>query len=113
MKRASAKTASQSASAEPSSAPRWTFLTNHAHVLIALHANGDLILREVALQVGVTERAVQRILLDLEAGGFIRREKIGRKNRYEVLTKQPLRHPLEAHRTIGDLLHLISAKSKT
>ena len=87
---------------------RWTFLTNHAHVLIALSANPDLVLREVALLVGITERGVQRIVQDLEDGGFIRREKAGRKNHYQVLTDQPLRHPIEAHRTIGDLLKLIN-----
>ncbi|MEZ6138513.1 MAG: helix-turn-helix domain-containing protein [Pirellulaceae bacterium] len=92
-------------------ANRWTFLTNHAHVLIALSANPDLVLREVALRVGITERGVQRIVQDLEDGGFIRREKIGRKNHYQVLTDQPLRHPIEAHRTIGDLLKLINGLS--
>jgi hypothetical protein len=87
--------------------PRWTFLTNHSHVLIVLHAEPDLVLREVAARVGITERAVQRVVQDLEEGGFIRRERVGRKNHYEVLTEQPLRHPIESHRTIGDLLKLI------
>jgi predicted transcriptional regulator len=90
---------------------RWTFLTNHAHVLIALSANPDLVLREVAFRVGITERGVQRIVQELEDGGFIRREKAGRKNHYQVLTDQPLRHPIEAHRTIGDLLQLINGPS--
>lgn len=87
---------------------RWTFLTNHAHVLIVLNAQPEMILREVAHQVGITERAVQRIIQDLETAGFIRRQKIGRQNQYEVLADQPLRHPIEAHRTIGDLLRLIN-----
>ncbi len=87
---------------------RWTFLSNHAHVLIALYSDPDVILREVALQVGITERGVQRIVQDLEDEGFIHREKIGRKNHYQVLVDQPLRHPLEAHRNIGDLLRLVS-----
>lgn len=89
-------------------ANRWTFLTNHAHVLIVLHSNPDLVLREVARQVGITERAVQRIVQDLEEDGFIRRQKVGRNNHYEVRTNQPLRHSLEAHRDIGDLLKMIS-----
>ena len=90
-------------------APRpWTFLTNHAHVLILLHAEPDMVLREVANQVGITERAVQQIVQELEAEGFIRREKVGRKNHYEVLTKKSLRHPVESHRKIGDLLQLIT-----
>jgi DNA-binding MarR family transcriptional regulator len=86
---------------------RWTFLTNHAHVLIALYENPNLVLREVATKVGITERGVQRIVQDLEDEGFIRRQKVGRKNQYEVLTDQPLRHPNEAHRNIGDLLRLV------
>lgn len=100
---------SQSATkSAPENAHRWTFLTNHAHVLVLLHLQPGLVLREVALQVGITERAVQRIVQDLEVGGFIRREKIGRQNHYEVLMDRPLRHPIEAHRKIGDLLALIS-----
>nr|WP_236617975.1 MarR family transcriptional regulator [Rhodopirellula europaea] len=96
------------AAEERRSSARWTFLTNHAHVLIALHARPDLVLREVAVEVGITERAVQRIVQDLEEEGFIRREKVGRKNHYEVLADQALRHPIEAHRNIGDLLKLIT-----
>jgi len=87
---------------------RWTFLTNHAHVLILLSQNPSLVLREVALRIGITERAVQRIIADLEHDGFIEREKVGRKNHYRILTKRPLRHPIESHRSIGDLIALIS-----
>ena len=90
------------------SGARWTFLTNHSHVLIALHAEPNLVLREVATRVGITERAVQRVVQDLEEGGFIRRERVGRQNRYEVLTDVPLRHPIESHRKIGDLLKMIT-----
>lgn len=86
---------------------RWTFLTNHSHVLILISRNPDVVLRQVAIEVGITERAVQRIIADLEEGGFIEREKIGRKNRYRILTEQPLRHSVESHRTIGNLLTLM------
>jgi len=86
---------------------RWTFLSNHAHVLILLSRNQSMVLREVALAIGITERAVQRIIADLEGDGFIEREKIGRKNHYQILSKQPLRHPIESHRTIGDLLAML------
>lgn len=88
--------------------PRWTFLTNHSHVLVLLASDPDLVLREVALRVGITERAVQRIIQDLEGEGFVERERVGRRNHYRVLTEQSLRHPIEAHRTIGDLLELLS-----
>ena len=86
----------------------WTFLTNHAHVLAVLHSDPEKVLREVAVEVGITERAVQRIIQDLEEGGFIEIEKVGRQNRYHVLPDKPLRHPLESHRNIGDLLRLIT-----
>lgn len=86
---------------------RWTFLTNHSHVLILLARNPDMILRDVANQIGITERAVQRITQELEEGGFIEREKVGRKNHYRILTNVPLRHPIESHKKIGDLLDLI------
>ncbi|MFN3194253.1 MAG: helix-turn-helix transcriptional regulator [Aureliella sp.] len=93
---------------EAATGNRWTFLTNHAHVLCVLNAQPQMVLREVALQVGITERAVQRIVQDLEEAGFITRQKVGRQNTYEVLTELPLRHPIEAHRTIGDLLKLVA-----
>lgn len=87
---------------------RWTFLTNHSHVMILLSRYPSMVLREVAMQVGITERAVQRIIADLEEEGFIEREKVGRQNHYRILTSQRLRHPIEAHCTIGDLLLLIN-----
>lgn len=93
---------------ETASAKSWTFLTNHAHVLIVLYAEPDLALREVALRVGITERAVQRIVQDLEEQSYLSHEKVGRKNRYSVTTALALRHPIEAHRKIGDLLQLIA-----
>ena len=89
----------------------WTFLSNHAHVLIVLNNQNDMVLREVAERVGITERAVQRIIQDLEDDGFIRREKVGRQNRYEILTALPLRHEIESHCTIGDLLGLIGEQA--
>ena len=88
--------------------PKWTFLTNHAHVLVVLDAEPDLVLREVAWRVGITERAVQRIIVDLEESGFLKRERIGRQNHYKVLRTRPLRHPIEEHRKIGDLLTMLA-----
>ncbi len=86
---------------------RWTFLSNHAHVLILLSRDHDIRLREIAEQVGITERAVQRIVSDLEADRYIERERVGRRNRYRVHPELPLRHPLEAHRRIGALIDLV------
>ena len=83
---------------------RWTFLSNHAHVTVALAQNPDLRLRDLAEQVGVTERAVAQILVDLEAAGVISRGRDGRRNVYTVHRDIPLRHPLERHRVVGDIL---------
>lgn len=109
-----AKTDTSAASDHPKNAEKqerggktWTFLTNYTHVLIVLHAEPELILRKVAERVGITERAVQRIVQELEAEGFVRRERVGRRNEYKVLTDVPLRHPIESHRTIGDVLDLV------
>ena len=84
----------------------WTFLSNHGHVMICLAKQPDSRLRDVAQLVGITERAVQSILQDLEANGAITRIREGRRNRYEIHDEIPLRHPLESHCTIRDLLTL-------
>ncbi len=84
----------------------WTFLTNHAHVLICLASDPAARVRDVAELVGITERAVQRILTDLEAEGYLERGREGRRNHYDVRTRRPLRHPLEEHRTAEDLIRL-------
>ena len=91
---------------------QWTFLTNHSHVLVLLSRNSSLMLREVAQEVGITVRAVQRLIADLESGGIIEREKIGRQNYYRIRTKQRLRHAIESHRTVGELLALINGDSR-
>lgn len=101
-----------------SEAPPWTFLTNHAHVLIVLHSEPDTVLREVASRVGITERAVQRIVQDLEDEGYISRERIGRRNHYQITSSKQLRHPIESHCTINQVLQLVnssaaSAKQRT
>ena len=85
----------------------WTFLSNHTHVLVCLARDSDQVLREVAAQVGITERAVQRIVADLEAAGVLTREREGRRNRYRLNLDATLRHPLEAHCSIGELLGLV------
>ena len=84
--------------------PRWTFLTNHAHVLVCISEDGDLRGRDIAERVGITERAVQAIIADLEADGYLTRTREGRRNRYEVHADRPLRHPLESDHSAADLL---------
>jgi predicted transcriptional regulator len=85
----------------------WTFLSNHTHVLICLAKQPDLQMRAVAQQVGITERAVQRIVKELSASGVLRLSKMGRRNHYHVNRELPLRHPLESHHSIGDLLDAV------
>ena len=89
----------------------WTFLTNHSHVLLCLHRDPRMRLRDVAEAVGITERAVQRIVRDLVGAGVIARQREGRRNTYHVDLEHPLRHPLETHRTVGDLLRAIGARA--
>lgn len=86
----------------------WTFLTNHAHVLLCVTKNPDILLREVAEQVGITERAAQRIVAELEADGYLSHVKVGRRNHYEVHAELPMRHPLEDHLEIGALLGVLT-----
>jgi DNA-binding MarR family transcriptional regulator len=95
----------QAASAAEAS---WTFLSNHTHVLVCLAGNEELTVRDIASEVGITERAVMRILSDLETGGVLERERDGRRNRYHIDVKMPLRHRLEQHCTIGEILALVN-----
>jgi predicted transcriptional regulator len=87
--------------------PAWTLLSNHGHVLVCLAIDPDARMREVAVRVGITERAVQQIIRDLVDAGLVTAEKIGRRNRYTLAEAQPLRHPLEAHVRIGDFADLM------
>ena len=86
------------------SEPEWTFLTNHGHVLLAISADPDLRLRDIAELVGITERTAVGIVSDLEEAGYIHREKVGRRNRYSLDPSRPLRHPRESHHRVGELL---------
>jgi len=94
--------------APPGAGATWTYLTNHAHVLICLHRDSRLRVRDVAARVGITERAVQRIIVDLVDSGVLTRRREGRRNVYHINTDQHLRHPVEAHRTVAELLHLVN-----
>lgn len=85
----------------------WTVLSNYGHVLVALAQDSGARLRDVAARVGITERAAQRIVAELEASGVLRRYREGRRNRYEIDTTRHLRHPLEAHCQLGTLLQIL------
>jgi len=85
----------------------WTFFSNYGHVLVCLAKNQDTRLRDVAAEVGITERAVQKIVHDLQQAGFLEVSKHGRRNRYKINRRKALRHDLESHCTVGKLLALI------
>jgi hypothetical protein len=85
----------------------WTFLSNHAHVLVCIARSPEILLRDVAEQVGITERAVQRIVAELEEGQYLTRMRLGRRNKYALHADQPLRHPIEGHRNVRALLQMV------
>ena len=89
------------------SASSWTYLTNHSHVLICIAEDPSARLRDLAERVGITERAVQMIVQDLEQVGVVQKQRTGRRNHYEIRPDHPLRHPVEAHRTVRELLDLV------
>jgi len=84
----------------------WHFLTNHSHVLLCISEDPDITVRDVALQVGITERAVMRIIGELDDGGVLDRTREGRRNHYEINEDLHLRHPVEDHCTVGDLIRM-------
>jgi predicted ArsR family transcriptional regulator len=86
----------------------WTFFSNYGHVLVCLSRNREARLRDVAAEVGITERAVQKIVRDLQDAGFLTVTKQGRCNRYRINRRKSLRHDLESHCTVGKLLNLVS-----
>jgi predicted ArsR family transcriptional regulator len=87
---------------------RWHFLSNHAQVILCIAREPDIRLRDVAQAVGVTERAVQRIVADLVASGHLQSERIGRRNRYVVNRRVVMRHPAQSNHEVGELLDLLA-----
>jgi len=85
----------------------WTFLSNHAHVLICIAKNPLSRIRDLASQINITERAVQQIIKDLEKAGYLDHTRQGRRNRYTVQIKKPLRHPVERHCDVSELFAMI------
>lgn len=89
----------------------WTFLSNHGHVLVHVSRQPLSRLRDVAEAVGITERSAQAILSDLEEGGYVTKERFGRRNSYEVHPELAFRHPAEAGHPIGALLQIFAESS--
>lgn len=95
---------SEPAASEPTG---WTFFTNHAHVLLCLASDPEMRLRDLATTVGITERAVHKVVSELEEGGVLSHEKQGRRNVYTINGKLPLRHPVESHCTVQGLIKFV------
>lgn len=89
----------------------WTFLTNHSHVLICLAGDSNMRMRDIAEKVGITERAVQKIIADLVESGYLTIKKDGRCNTYTICSEKNLRHPIEKKQTIADLVNLVYNKA--
>lgn len=87
--------------------PTWTFLTNHAEVLLCVTSNPRITARDIASAVGITERAVQRIIDNLAAAGYVHRHREGRNNHYDVDLDQPLRHPAQRAKPVRDLVEVL------
>jgi DNA-binding MarR family transcriptional regulator len=85
----------------------WTFVTNHAAVLLCLASDPEIRLRDVATRVGITERATQRIVADLVSEGYVTRKRVGRRNVYEVERGRRMRHRLARHREVGAFIELM------
>lgn len=85
----------------------WTFLTNHARALLFIAQDPDARLRDLAVALDVTERTVYGIVADLTDGGYVVKEKDGRRNRYHIQTHLPLRDTIVRERTIGEVLSLL------
>ena len=92
---------------------QWNFFTNYGHVVFVLSQNPKITTRDVAQTVGITERATQKIIADLEKGGFIKIKKDGRNNIYKVNGKRKLRHDIERGCQLDDIIEIIKSNSPT
>ena len=86
----------------------WTFLTNHAHVLLCIADDPDIRLRDIATRVGITERAAQKIVADLSTDGYVSVTRMGRRNQYRIISGKRFRHPLESQHEVSELLDLFA-----
>jgi predicted transcriptional regulator len=94
----------------PDERPSWSFLTNHAQVLLCIAHDPGMRLREIGEAVGITERAAHRIVVELAGAGYISRTRNGRRNLYTIQSHLPLPDPLAREQKIGDLLAILTAR---
>lgn len=97
---------------EQDAKPTWTFLSNHGHVLVCIAEDSGIRGRDIAAKVGITERAAQSIVADLVDAGYVSRDRVGRRNQYEIHTELPLRHPVENEHSIGELLVALARRGQ-
>jgi hypothetical protein len=90
----------------------WTFLTNHAQVLLCIARDPGVRLRDIAVRVGITERSAYGIVLDLTQAGYIVKEKNGRRNHYQIRSHLPLPEPSSRERTVGEILALLAGQDE-
>ena len=96
-----------------SPAHQWTFFSNYAHVLVCLAENPHARLRDVAEKVGITERTAFRLIGELQDAGIVERVKEGRRNHYMINSDAHLKHSIEEHYTIGELLETLTRKQQS
>jgi DNA-binding Lrp family transcriptional regulator len=89
----------------------WTFLSNHAQVLLCIAQDPGIRLRDIADQVGITERAAHRIVSELDDAGYLARERDGRRNRYTIGRELPLPDRIASKQKIGDLLEILAGET--
>ena len=85
----------------------WSFLTNHARVLVCIAHDPGVRLRDIAMTVGITERSAYSIVTDLTEGGYVVKDRDGRRNRYQIQSHLPLREAITQQRTIGEVLKVL------
>jgi hypothetical protein len=90
--------------------PPWSFLTNHARVLICIAQDPGIRLREIGEAVGITERAAHRIVGELAAAGYVSRRRVGRRNQYTVRTELPVPDSIARDKRVGDLLAVLTGR---
>lgn len=90
----------------------WTLLTNHGRILLLIARHPDSRIRDLAAAAGITERSIQMIVTDLEAAGYVARERVGRRNSYTINRAQPFRHRAESDHSIGELIDLFAETSE-
>jgi hypothetical protein len=97
---------------QPAPPPNWTFLTNHAQVLICIAEEPEVRLRDISERIGITERATHRIVTELADAGYITRSRAGRRNTYLVHTDLPLPDALARNQRVGDLLAILGSRTQ-